>query len=516
MEDQLNVNRGSVLAELSAPEKRPEPISQDILSAINERIKPLSPVSETEVYVRSMYIVSDQINSYGGRFPADEFPRLVELLVDSPVLIGHRKDSLPIGRTFHAVPVNRGGQLWIKSSFYWLRTGDEAERLRENIDGGIYKECSIGFAFLVPECSICGEDIRQCRHLPLETYIINGQEHRCHFYYRQIQKVLETSLVYRGATPDTSISKDLTIKKSVDDRYETPEPLHNLDGLTEHASYVLVPSYEGIGLSFRLHEGKIVAWRKDGRRIDLGMFGRLKAADDAGNSIWQARVVGLRGKERCSRADLEKYLQNETGPVSRLSLFIYPSASGAQVIATGSMRHRVQPIRHRRVSRSEIVSAARMLTTKQGVEILCQSERQGEIRAFLYCPNESVHSTMENSKGVSFNVVEDHALLRVGGDRGGQQYIIRDFNVLSFTQGRRFIADRVEPEQELESKASTRLLDGAATKVRSVGGAVLIETSDRQLGTVVLRPAVLHTKKRFLCYCLPTAAQPSGRSCHAV
>ncbi len=132
MEEPLNESRGLLLAELSSPKAPAEDIEGDILSLINERIKPLSPVTESGVYVRSMYIVSDQVNSYGGRFPTEEFPRLLELLIDSPVLVGHRKDSLPVGRTFHATTVERDGRLWIKSSFYWLRNGDEAERQREN------------------------------------------------------------------------------------------------------------------------------------------------------------------------------------------------------------------------------------------------------------------------------------------------------------------------------------------------------------------------------------------------
>ena len=112
----MNENRGLVSAELSARPESTEKIDPGILSIINERIKPLSPVTAEDIYVRAMYIVSDRVNSYGGRFPADEFPRLVELLIDSPVLVGHRKDSLPIGRTFHAEIVERDGRPWIKSS----------------------------------------------------------------------------------------------------------------------------------------------------------------------------------------------------------------------------------------------------------------------------------------------------------------------------------------------------------------------------------------------------------------
>lgn len=504
------------MAELSATVPRPEPISQDILSAINERIKPLTPVSAGDVYVRSMHIVSDQINSYGGRFPAEEFPTLVELLVDSPVLIGHRKDSLPIGRTFHAAPIERDGRLWIKSSFYWLRTSDASERLRENIDGGIYKECSIGFTFLMPECSICGEDIRLCRHLPLESYIVNGQEHRCHFNYRRIQKVLETSLVYRGATPDTSISKELTATKSVADRDETPELLHSPDDLTEQASYLLVPSYDGIDLSFRIKDGGAIAWRNDGRRIDLGLLGRLKATRNTSDSIWRARLVGFRGKERCSRTDLERYLRNESGPVSRVVLYVYPDDGGGQVMGSGSSRHRVQSIRYRRVARSEIVPAARMLTTKRGVEIVCPTELQGEIRTYLYCPNTRPTETAVSNAVVSLKAGHEHTLLSIGDDKDRQRYVIRDFSARLFTQGRRFMADRIEAHQGFGSDDSPSLIEGAATRVRLAGGVVFIETSDNEVGTIALRPAILHGQKRFLCYCMRTPAQNVERTRHAI
>ena len=84
-----------------------------------------------------MYIVSDEVNSYGGRFPAEEHDRLAALLVDSPVMVGHRKDSLPIGRNFHAVTVEKGGRPWVRSYFYWLNSAEGAETLRENIDKGV-------------------------------------------------------------------------------------------------------------------------------------------------------------------------------------------------------------------------------------------------------------------------------------------------------------------------------------------------------------------------------------------
>ncbi|MGH8016319.1 MAG: hypothetical protein ACREBV_09025, partial [Candidatus Zixiibacteriota bacterium] len=139
---------------------------------------------------------------------------LASLLTDSPVLIGHRKDKLPIGRNFHSVLINKDGRPWVKSYFYWLKSADGAESLKENIDGGIYKECSIGFTYFFPECSVCGEDIRRCDHQPLQKIINGGAESVIHFNYRKIERVLETSLVYRGALPDTRVTKEFNLSDS--------------------------------------------------------------------------------------------------------------------------------------------------------------------------------------------------------------------------------------------------------------------------------------------------------------
>jgi hypothetical protein len=185
-------------------------VSDDLVFLINTRIKPPLPVKKKDVYIRAMYLVSDQVNSFGGCFLLDEHPKLAELLVDSPVLIGHSKEKLPIARNFKADLVEKDGANWIKVYFYWLKNSPEAESLKENIDHGIYKECSIGFSFEFPECSICKQDMRRCQHIPFRAYQDeNGEQSQAHFNYRNIVKVHETSLVYRGAVFGTSMTNEL-------------------------------------------------------------------------------------------------------------------------------------------------------------------------------------------------------------------------------------------------------------------------------------------------------------------
>lgn len=174
----------------------------DLIALINDRIEPPTPLSLDDVHIRAMRVVSDEVNDHGGRFPREEHQRLCDLLVDSPVMIGHDHASLPVARNFAARCVDEGEQSWVEVWFYWRR-GDGAhhDQLAADIDAGVVKEGSIGFEFDLPQCSICAEDIRTCEHIPGFDY--NGVT--AHYEYRNIQRVLETSLVYRGATPGTRI-----------------------------------------------------------------------------------------------------------------------------------------------------------------------------------------------------------------------------------------------------------------------------------------------------------------------
>ncbi|KPL02715.1 MAG: hypothetical protein AMJ90_05040 [candidate division Zixibacteria bacterium SM23_73_2] len=190
-----------------------EVVSDDLVFLINSKIKPLVPIKKDQIFVRAMFLVSDEVNSYGGCFPSDEHENLVYLLVDSPVLVGHKKDKLPIARNFKADLISKEGHSWIKVWFYWLKSSEGAVSLKENIDHGIYKECSLGFLFEFPECSICGQDMRYCEHIPFKTYPQNGRVTQAYFNYRKIKKVLETSLVYRGAVPNTSLTRELIYQK---------------------------------------------------------------------------------------------------------------------------------------------------------------------------------------------------------------------------------------------------------------------------------------------------------------
>lgn len=178
-----------------------------LIEQINNNIKPPRAVTADSVNIRAMYVVNNLINWHGGRFRRDDIAQLATLIMDTPVLVGHNRSDAPLARTFHAELEEHGGTLWLKSYFYWPKT-DGQDELLQKIDSGVLKECSISFVYSVPECSVCGEDMRKCPH---DTDRQSNDQSRPHFLYGGISQVLETSLVYKGAVKGTYITDKLSL-----------------------------------------------------------------------------------------------------------------------------------------------------------------------------------------------------------------------------------------------------------------------------------------------------------------
>jgi hypothetical protein len=202
----------TLIAKLSV--SKPGPRTDYLIERINDVIKPPRSVSADNVNIRVMYIVNDRVNSHGGRFRRADLLRLSQLILDTPVLIGHNRANAPVARNFHAELEEKSGDLWLKSYFYWPRVpDDQTDSFQEKIDSGVLKECSISFTYDIPECSECGQDIRNCPHEINANKSTKGSSN-CHFIYGGISQVLETSLVYRGSVSGTYLSGKLSIRPS--------------------------------------------------------------------------------------------------------------------------------------------------------------------------------------------------------------------------------------------------------------------------------------------------------------
>lgn len=173
----------------------------DVASINNLLNPPPVPVTAREVYIRRCRLAGDAIDAGFGRFRTSDLPKLLAMIQGAPALIGHRRESLGVARFFGGSVESdtRNGVNYIVPKFYWMRAHSGAEDLRINLDGGIWCEASLGFVFKRPTCSVCVEDIRRCEHILDSDY--NGSQ--VFFYYDDIVRVTEGSLVYRGAQPGT-------------------------------------------------------------------------------------------------------------------------------------------------------------------------------------------------------------------------------------------------------------------------------------------------------------------------
>ncbi len=496
---------GRIIARLAEPG---EQVSRELVALINANINPPSPVEERDVFIRAMYIISDEVNSFGGRFPREEYEHLCELLVDSPVMVGHRKDKLPIGRNFHATIVEKENRQWVKSYFYWLKQAAGAETLRENIDGGIYKECSIGFTFHFPECSICGKDIRTCEHEPLQTYTHENSDEICHFTYRKIERVLETSLVYRGAVPDTEISKELQMAHTAlpETKRETwsettiTSPLE----LDPGKQYLVVPYYDGIPVILHYRQNRLSVTTTDNKQLPERILSRFATDNLPDCNTVFGYLLGFRGKERCPAKQVRKFIHGTSSPVTRLEIRLLPQKSlRIDDILVPKGKYPVSMISYCRSGVTGLRQAARAIMTRDGVRLWDEKESVPGTVMYCYQPR-TTDSVTENIYTLHFDNGTGLGILCYEHSGSIVQLLIRQFNLSRFRKGGRFVADSISDSSPTSDHGGFPV-SGSGTVVSTVqrGEGMILSLKGMIDGTCVVKPVKINDKKRYLFYLLP-------------
>jgi len=488
----MDLSLGRVAAHLI--DRSEEKISNRIIELINSNINPPEPVTAGDVYVRAMYVVSDEVNSFGGRFPADELERLRELIIDSPVLVGHRKDKLPVARNFHAIVTEKDNRRWIKCYFYWLRSGEGAESLKENIDGGVYKESSIGFTFLFPECSVCGKDIRGCEHQPLVEYDLRSEEEadkstKCHFNYRKIERVLETSLVYRGAVRNTTMTRELSV----------PEPIiiDSLDQLNADTVYLAVPYYDGLPVHVNVEQNRIQVRDVNGKELGDKVNQCFDSLEPDQFNECCGQLIGFRGKERCNLESLIRYLAGQSSPVTRLELKLIPDQDSGEPISVTNGAGKVSTIRHALTDKKSLPNHLRRLATRDGIRIWAADQRPGKDRGYWLKDIDLVDPSVDSWR-IRFDSSRK-AELALKTNNHLQTFLIYQFDRARFYRGARFVADTIEQSQIRNTNNSTQL-SGSIGRYESSDSAVVAELTGRINGTLVLLPIKLSGENRYLVY----------------
>ncbi len=463
---------------------------QSLIERLNANINPATQLTPDDVHIRCMYIVSEELNSYGGKFPLDQLYNIKELIIDSPVLIGHKKDQLPIGRNFHAEVVNKDGQNWVKSYFYWMKSDDSADDLLKNIDGGIIKECSIGFTFLLPECSICASDIRTCRHEPFGEYTINGKSQSCFFYYKEIDRVLETSLVYRGAIPNTSISNDLLIV-SENVKMLTPEKLLSLDSLHDNTSYLLTPSYVGLDVYLTTTHDSIQLSTIDNKPLPKQLLKKYFREYPKNLKKHFGQLIGFRGKERCSLEELQKFIAGEKSIVKRIELRLLPAFS---VYKSNSKN--IQAMRYKIVRKNEIDKASLSIMTKDGVRVWSLLNSTPTDTCFLYNPLSKSQEKTEYSISYDF---EGNLILSILSAHEEIHYRIKRFKQERLYAGKRFLVEKIQNVPNASRKKSAHN-SGTLLLYSQSQNRTELKLDGHILGHLFICPIVLNGKEQFQLY----------------
>ncbi len=493
---------------------------------INRLIAPATPLTPDLIYVAAKYLVSDQVNSFGGRFPANEHSRLAELLVDSPVLVGHRKDTLPIARNFRAELVERGSERWVKSYFYWLRGCQGAESLKANIDGGLYKECSIAFTYNLPECSICGDDIRNCEHEPGEKYPGEAGDATCHFNYRQIERVLESSLVYRGAVPNTLVTTDGLTENRSDSEMATdissagPRliPVSSMESVPCDQRYLVVPRYDAVPVILSTHEGRVAVTKFDRTPIKVELADVPSRGTTGRAELQIALLVGLQGRRRCSRREVEQYLAGKSSRVTRLVVTTYPDTRFGNPLTKRrlSVNH-VRTIPHRIAQWSELPQVAAQIATRDGVELWALDSDPLTDTGYLY----STHSTLAEIQTPDYCMVQTSptlgmTYLTIKVDGKNLQFTLKDFGSGQPSSNKFFLADQTEPTDFNLSEA-----ENFSTSLRSnllawsqTGESLRLKINSPEFTNITLRPVILNRRHRMLVQFHASEPRVRGRHAH--
>jgi hypothetical protein len=173
-----------------APEGEGE---DETLAAVNAYS--LRPLERDAIAVFTMDLCHNQVDRHFSRFPEEELDKIDALTPGRPLMERHNLGgSLPRGIFFRSRLHRSGERLSVRPDVYVLRTAENGDFIR-NIEGGVYRETSIGFSFRTPECSICGKDLRSCAHIPGRQY----GDSVCHFMMRGVIEVIEGSVVPAGS-----------------------------------------------------------------------------------------------------------------------------------------------------------------------------------------------------------------------------------------------------------------------------------------------------------------------------
>jgi hypothetical protein len=131
----------------------------------------LEVMPRERLYRRRMLMANDALDRRFQVMPPAVQARLGETLVGKALLLQHDHERLPVGLWYDAKvrPAQAGelGSTVLEASFYMAR-GSRSDGLIADLDAGVLRYGSLGFAYDKRICSVCQLDYYRCPHSPGE------------------------------------------------------------------------------------------------------------------------------------------------------------------------------------------------------------------------------------------------------------------------------------------------------------------------------------------------------------
>jgi hypothetical protein len=177
------------------------------------RIRPymLTDPDPSSLYVRRLIVANDAIDRDFEQFPKPILAVLAKSLPGKSLLISHENKKLPLGLVFDAslrkAAADEEGS-WVVEAAFYLVANETNKDLRQQIDAGVVRYCSVGCGQDEKRCGICGSDWLDCAHQRGQV-LPDGRRAFVKFGGDpEKYAAREVSLVYLGAQHGARIKKE--------------------------------------------------------------------------------------------------------------------------------------------------------------------------------------------------------------------------------------------------------------------------------------------------------------------
>lgn len=216
-------------------------VTEDELKLINKYT--LAPVKAEDVFTFKAVLCDNEVDRVFDQFTEKALQDMQKLFLGKTVIKDHRRSVDGQVARIYATELVQGskslksGEIYTQlvAHMYMMRTDSNKDLITE-IQGGIKKEGSVGFAPASAICSICGTDNTKsyCRHWPGKEYDKEGGKETCIFKLAGVKDAYEFSLVAVPAQRAAGVSKSYsgeTVHEG--DQPEIPEPHDDGDKVKE-------------------------------------------------------------------------------------------------------------------------------------------------------------------------------------------------------------------------------------------------------------------------------------------